>query len=240
MNTQRLDKIISTQLPLSRREARRDIKIGKVTVDGNVIKDFGYLADAENQKIEYNGQAVEYKKYIYIVMNKPQGIISASNDKSRQTVVDLVPENLRRAGLFPVGRLDRDTTGILLITDDGEFGHTLTSPKKNISKVYEALLDGEVSAEACGLFEKGIILADGTRCAPAALKPLNNCKALVKITEGKYHQIKRMFGVVGLGVNGLKRISIGGLRLPADLKEGECRELTMEEFDGIFKVFDKF
>jgi len=240
MNTQRLDKIISSQLLLSRREARRDIKIGKVTVDGVVIKDFGFLADVGKQRIEHNGQALEYKKHIYIVMNKPSGIISASNDKSRQTVVDLVPENLRRGGLFPVGRLDRDTTGILLITDDGEIGHTLMSPKKHIPKVYEVLLDGEVTEEMCRQFESGITLADGTLCAAASLKPIENGKALVRITEGKYHQIKRMFGVVGLGVNGLKRISIGGLSLPPDLKEGDCRELTLGEFDGIFKEFDKF
>lgn len=240
MDTQRLDKIISSQLPLSRKEARRAIKIGEVTVDGKVIKDFGYLADPQTQKIEYNGQALEYKKYIYIVMNKPMGIISASNDKSRQTVVDLVPENLRRAGLFPVGRLDRDTTGILLITDDGNFGHTLMSPKKHISKVYEVLLDGNVTEEMCLMFSRGITLADGTLCAPAELKILGECRTLIRIDEGKYHQIKRMFGVVGLGVNGLKRISIGGLRLPADLSEGESRELKQEEFDGIFKEFDKF
>ena len=240
MNSQRLDKIISSQLPLSRKEARRDIKIGKVTVDGRVIKDFGYLADPETEKIEHDGQALEYKKYIYIVMNKPQGIISASSDKSRQTVVDLVPQNLRRAGLFPVGRLDRDTTGILLITDDGNFGHTLMSPKKHISKVYEVLLDGEVTGEMIEQFKNGITLADGVKCAPAELKALQDCKALVRIDEGKYHQIKRMFGVVGLGVNGLKRISIGGLALPTDLSEGESRELKQEEFDGIFKEFDKF
>ena len=240
MNRQRLDKIISSQFPVSRKEARRDIKIGKVTVDGRVIKDFGYLADIDSEKIEYSGQAFEYKKYIYIVMNKPKGIISASSDKSRETVVDIVPENLKRAGLFPVGRLDRDTTGILILTDDGEFGHTVMSPKKHIPKVYEVLLDEVVTEEMCRRFEKGITLADNTVCAPAVLKPLGENKALVKITEGKYHQIKRMFGVVGLGVDGLKRISIGGLRLPDDLSEGESRELKKEEFNGIFKEFDKF
>lgn len=240
MNRQRLDKIISSQFPVSRREARRDIKIGKVTVDGEVIKDFGFLTDIESQRIEYMGQAVNYKKYLYLVMNKPKGIISASGDKTRQTVIDLVPENLRRADMFPVGRLDRDTTGILLITDDGEFGHTLMSPKKHIAKTYEVILDGEVTEEMCEIFNKGVTLADGTLCEKAELIPLESTKALVKITEGKYHQIKRMFGVVGLGVNELKRVSIGGLCLPVDLQEGECRELKQEEIDGIFKEFNKF
>ncbi len=235
MNRQRLDKIISSQFPVSRKEARRDIKIGRVAVDGKVIKDFGYLADIENETVEYMGQAVDFKKYLYLVMNKPKGIISASSDKTRETVVDLVPENLRRTGLFPVGRLDRDTTGILLITDDGEFGHTLMSPKKHIPKLYEVQLDGPVTENMCRMFKEGITLADGTLCAGAELIPMEENKALVKITEGKYHQIKRMFGVVDLGVNDLKRVAIGGLRLPDDLKEGCCRELKREEFDRIFK-----
>jgi len=237
MNRQRLDKIISSQFPVSRKEARRDIKIGKVSVDGKVIKDFGYLADIENETVEYLGQAVVYKKYLYLVMNKPKGIISASNDKTRETVVDLVPENLKRAGLFPVGRLDRDTTGILLITDDGEFGHTLMSPKKHISKLYEVQLDGQVTDSMCDMFKEGVTLADGTLCAGAELTPMKENKALIKIFEGKYHQIKRMFGVVGLGVNDLKRVAIGGLQLPDDLQEGCCRELTEEEFVKIFKDF---
>ena len=128
MNKQRLDKIISTQFNISRKDARRDIKIGKVTVDGKTVKDFGFQADPEAALIEYMGQALCYKEHLYLVMNKPRGVISASLDKSRETVVDLVPEPLRRQGLFPVGRLDRDTTGLLIITDDGDFAHSLLSP----------------------------------------------------------------------------------------------------------------
>ena len=152
-------------------------------------------------------------------------------------MVDLVPEHLRRKGLFPVGRLDKDTTGILLITDDGEFGHHLMSPKKHIPKTYEVLLDGKLLPEMCKSFESGIILADGTRCAPAVLEILSDKKALVTLREGKYHQIKRMFGTLGLPVEELKRISIGGLRLPDDIKEGDCRELSSAENELIFQDF---
>ena len=233
MNTQRLDKIISSQFNLSRREARRDIKIGKVTVDGNVIKDFGFLTSLDS-KITHNGQALEYKEHIYLIMNKPAGIISASTDKSRETVVDLVPEELRRKNLFPVGRLDRDTTGLLLITDDGDFAHKVMAPKKQIFKTYVAELDGAVTSEMCEEFKKGIVLADGSECQKAELTPIGDNSAIIKICEGKYHQIKRMFGVVGLGVNSLKRIAVGGLSLPEDLAIGECRELEEVQIVTIF------
>lgn len=235
MNRQRLDKIISSQFNVSRSIARRDVKIGRVTVDGAVVKDFGFLADTDSQKIEYMGQVLAYKKYLYLIMNKPKGVISASEDKSKKTVIDLIPENLRRQGLFPVGRLDKDTTGLLIITDDGDFAHNLLSPKKQIFKTYRALLDGDITEEMCDRFSEGIVLADGTACKKAELKRLDECNGEIKISEGKYHQIKRMFGVVGLGVIELKRVAMGGFWLPEDLPEGECRELTKCEIDAIFK-----
>lgn len=236
MNKQRLDKIISSQFNLSRREARRAVKIGEVTVDGTVIKDFGYQADIDSQKIQYQGNSMDYKEHLYIIMNKPKGVISASEDKQKETVIDLVPENLRRPTLFPVGRLDKDTTGLLLITDDGEFSHSLLSPKKNITKTYRAVLDGDITEEMCDLFSKGVVLADGTKCRKAELTRIGECKAEIKICEGKYHQIKRMFGVVNLGVNELERVAIGGLRLPEDLDYGQCRELEKGEIDNIISV----
>lgn len=238
MNRQRLDKIISTQFNISRRDARRAVKIGEVLVDGAVIKDFGYQADIDTQKIEYAGKALQYKEHLYIVMNKPKGVISASEDKHQKTVIDLVPENLRRPTLFPAGRLDRDTTGLLIITDDGDFAHNLLSPKKKIVKTYRALLDGEITEEMCRKFAEGIVLADGTQCQNAELKGLGNCMAEIKISEGKYHQIKRMFGVVELGVNELERVAIGGFKLPENLNIGECRELKKGEIDNIFGNFE--
>ena len=237
MNKQRLDKIISTQFNISRRDARRAVKIGEVTVDGAVIKDFGYQADVDAQKIEYCGKMMEYKKHLYIIMNKPKGVISASEDKRQKTVIDLVPENLRRPDLFPAGRLDRDTTGLLIITDDGDFAHNLLSPKKKILKTYRAELDGDITEEMIEAFAQGVTLADGTICRKAQLKRIGECVAEIKISEGKYHQIKRMFGVVGLGVNELQRIAVGGLFLPENLAVGECRELKKGEINNIFNDF---
>ncbi len=168
-------------------------------------------------------------------MNKPKGVLSASTDKKKQTVVDLVPESLKRNNLFPVGRLDKDTTGLLIITDDGEFAHNAISPKKEVFKTYEATLDGKVTEEMVESFSKGVVLADGTVCKKAYLKPLGNNRAEIKISEGKYHQIKRMFGTVGLGVNELCRTGFGTLSLPCDLTEGECKELSSREIQEIFE-----
>ena len=231
---QRLDKIISSQLNISRSVARTDIRVGKVFVDGQLVRDPSFQVDAEKSFIKHCGQAVGYKKYIYILMNKPQGVLSASDDKSRKTVVDLVPESLRRQNLFPVGRLDKDTTGLLIITDDGEFAHRVISPKKNVWKTYVATLDGEVTEPMCKAFAEGVVLADGKKCRPALLTPLSDNRAQIKISEGKYHQIKRMFGTVGLGVNSLERTALGGLSLPNELTYGECRELSNDELSSIF------
>lgn len=234
MKVQRLDKIISSQLNISRSVARQDIRVGKVFVDGVLVRDAGFNVDPEKSIIKHCGQAVNYKKYIYIIMNKPKGVISASDDRLKKTVVDLVPSSLKRTGLFPVGRLDKDTTGLLIITDDGEFAHRVISPKKNIIKTYIAQLDGEITEEMIEKFKKGIVLADGTVCRSAELKSLGQNYAKIRISEGRYHQIKRMFGVVGLGVQELERVALGGLYLPNDLSYGECRELENSEKDDIF------
>ncbi len=236
MNLQRLDKIIASQLNISRSIARTDIKRGKVTVNGIILRDVSAQIDPQNTEISYNGQPISYKKFIYILMNKPKGVLSASNDKSRETVVDLVPETLKRQNLFPVGRLDKDTTGLIIITDDGDFAHRVISPKKNILKTYLASLDGAVTDEMTEIFAKGVVLADGTVCKKAILTPLQNNKAIIKISEGKYHQIKRMFGTVGLGVNELHRMAIGGLTLPSDLNFGQSRELNVGEIEALFQL----
>ena len=234
MNSQRLDKIISSQLNIPRSMSRTQIHRGKVTVNGEVCRDPSRTVDADTAQITYKGQAVSYKKFVYLVINKPKGVLSASTDKNRETVIDLVPQSLKRANLSPVGRLDKDTTGLLIITDDGEFSHKVISPKSEILKTYEVTLDGEISKEVTEKFAQGIVLADGTKCKSAVLEILAHDKARVKISEGKYHQIKRMFGTVDLGVNELKRISIGAFTLPDTLKEGECREMTSEELKLVF------
>ncbi len=234
MGKQRLDKIISSQFNISRSEARASIRRGQVCVEGSTIKDFGALIDPEIQSVSLNGQSLDFKEHIYILLNKPKGVLSASSDKKRETVVDLVPPELSRNGLFPVGRLDKDTTGLIIITDDGDFAHNVISPKKEVNKTYIATLDGVVSNDMCEKFADGVVLADGTKCRKAKLEPLSERKARITIYEGKYHQIKRMFGTVGLGVNELHRVSVGGLVLPEDLECGKCVELDNNQIKLVF------
>ncbi len=233
MERERFDKIIANQFNISRKDARTAIRRGKGTVDGQVVKNPSALIDTVSE-IVFGGEKLEYKKFIYILMNKPKGVLSASNDKNRKTVVDLVPPEWRRNGLFPVGRLDKDTTGLLIITDDGDFGHRVITPNKNVDKTYIATLDGVITKEMVQKFADGVILADGTVCKSARLEALPENKARITISEGKYHQIKRMFGTVGLGVNELERRSIGGLYLPENLEQGNCRLLQVEEISLIF------
>lgn len=231
---ERLDKIIASQFNISRKDAKIGIRKGKASVDGQVLKNPAELIYPEIQKIEYEGQVLEYKKYIYLLMNKPKGVVCASSDKKSKTVIDIVPKKFSRNGLFSVGRLDKNTTGLLIITDDGDFAHNVISPNKDIFKTYIAELDGEVTEDMIEEFQKGVVLADGTVCKKAYLKPLGENRAQIRICEGKYHQIKRMFGTVGLGVNELSRVALGELYLPNDLTFGECRELLESEKNSIF------
>lgn len=234
LNKERLDKIISSQFNISRSEAKTCIRRGQVLVGGTVAKDYGMLVMPETEQIIFNGERLNYKKNIYIIMNKPRGIVSASTDKRRKTVVDILPEELKRSGLFPAGRLDRDTTGLLIITDDGDFAHRIISPKKKIKKTYIVWLDEDITPDICRKFSEGVTLSDGTLCAPAKLTRIDKNVAEITITEGKYHQIKRMFGTVGIGVNELHRKSVGGLTLPENITEGLSRELTEMEKNSIF------
>lgn len=229
----RIDKYLSVALGVSRSEAKILLKSGKITADGKTISK-PETKVSETAEVKNSDSVLKYKKYIYILMNKPEGILSASTDKKVKTVVDILPDNMKRAGLFPVGRLDKNTTGLLIITDDGDFGHKVTSPKSLIEKRYLAELDGAVKEEYVSAFEKGIILADGEKCMSAGLEILSDNNAVVTIREGKYHQIKRMFGVLGLGVNKLKRLSIGKLTLPEDLAKGEVIELDDMQIQKIF------
>lgn len=225
MSKSRLDKLISNQLLISRSVVRTGIYRGKATVNGEVLRDPSAQVDTD-WAVSFDGQSVSFKEHIYILIYKPRGVICATEDKSQKTVLDLLPENIRRRDLAPVGRLDKDTTGLLLITDDGAFAHDCISPKKKISKTYIATLDGDVTDEMCEAFAKGITLADGTLCRPAVLERIGDNLARIVITEGKYHQIKRMFGTVGLGVNALHRAAIGNLQLPHNMCEGDWIEMT--------------
>lgn len=225
MNIIRIDKFVSNQLNISRTQVKQIIRSAKVTVDGKIITNGDTKIDADTAEVFVDGQAVKFSKYVYIMLNKPKGVLSASNDKNRKTVIDLIPENMKRQGLFPVGRLDKDTTGLLIITDDGDYAHKIISPKNKTGKVYIAKLDGEITQNMINAFKEGITLADNSKCRPADLEIVEPNIARLTLYDGKYHQVKRMFGVFGLGVVELHRNSIGKLSLPDDMKPGECRFL---------------
>lgn len=235
---QRLDKLIASQSTLSRSETVRLIRSGRVTVDGAVCRDAARKVE-DTCAVAVNGEPVTYQKFVYLMMNKPAGILCVSRDPKAPTVLDLLPPALQRKGLFPAGRLDKDTVGLVLLTDDGDFAHRLLAPKKDIVKRYAVRLDGPITAEHCEQFAKGITLADGTLCRPATLTVLENGEqplAEIGITEGRYHQIKRMFGTVDRGVVWLKRLSMGPLVLDPTLKEGEARPITEKEWAELAKA----
>lgn len=227
----RIDKIIASQGQYSRSEVKKLVKSGRVTLDGRVIKSSDEKADPDKNIIAIDGKAVNYKKHIYIMLNKPQGVVSATEDRDHPTVIDLVPKGLRRDGLFPAGRLDGDTVGFVLITDDGDFAHEILSPKNHIMKTYHATLQRDLTQEDIDAFKNGIELKDGTLCLEAEVTAIDSDKpmAQVKICEGKYHQVKRMFAALGNKVLYLKRVKMGELSLDESLEEGQCREITPEE-----------
>ncbi|MBQ2827689.1 MAG: rRNA pseudouridine synthase [Clostridia bacterium] len=234
---QRIDKIISSQMNISRNDARSLIKGGSVSCDGSVVTDSAFKADAEKSEITVNGKPLFYKEHIYIMMNKPEGVVSATNDPKTKTVIDIVPESMKRKNLFPAGRLDKDTVGFMLITDDGDFAHRILSPSKHVEKTYVAHLRDVLSGEGKAILEKGAVLSDGTECMDARVRIIDDEGKKVEITirEGKYHQIKRMFASVGNEVVFLKRIAMGGLLLDNSLLPGECREISAEELEMIEK-----
>lgn len=229
---QRLDKIIASRTLYSRREVQDLMKKGLVRVNGISVRDRGTKIDDEKDSVSVNGEELKLEKYVYIMLNKPKGVVSATNDPKTKTVIDLVPDEYRGRNLFPAGRLDITTTGFVLITDDGDYAHRILSPKNHIEKTYEARLAESVTEQQLKAVAEGIILKDGTACLPAKLSVLEtgeNPLVEIKICEGKYHQIKRMFAAAGNGVIELKRTKMGGLPLDSRLAEGECRCLTQDE-----------
>ena len=232
MSKQRLDKIIASQGAYSRSEVKALVKAKRVLVNGVAVSDPGFKADPDTDEITVDGKKFGYSEFVYIMLNKPKGVVSASNSPNDKTVIDLLPGEMRRSGLFPAGRLDKDTTGFVLITDDGEFAHEILSPKNHIEKTYEARLAQPVDEKQLEMVADGIVLGDGTECLPAKLRVVedtDNPLVEIKIYEGKYHQIKRMFAAAGNGVIELKRTMMGALPLDDRLAEGECRRLTDEE-----------
>ncbi len=239
MPVMRLDKFFSSQEILSRKEVKACVKDGSICINGVPAASVEQRVDTQKDCVSYYGETVEYKPYIYLMLNKPQGVVSSTDDRKNPTVLDLVPPELYRSGLFPAGRLDKDTVGFVLLTDDGDFAHRILSPKNHIEKTYLARLDGTLTQEGIDLLADGVTLADGTECMGARVQVLEDgAEPLVKIVicEGKYHQIKRMFGVLGLGVNWLKREQMGGLRLDDNLPEGGCREILHNEVEKILSI----
>ncbi len=233
----RLDKILVSQGIAGRKEARELIKKGEVLVNGEPVKKPEYKFEPENCDITVKGQGLVYRKNIYIMLNKPSGVVSAVKDNLDTTVIDILPEEYRRKGLFPAGRLDKDTEGLLIITDDGEFAHKILSPKNHVEKRYIAELDKEIDGNVIKNFENGIVFADGTKCMPAKLKIIpesQNKKGLVTICEGKFHQVKKMFSVCGINVVHLKRISIGNLYLDSNLPIGSCKLMSKLDIESIY------
>jgi 16S rRNA pseudouridine516 synthase len=230
----RIDKMLANLGYGSRKEVKQLLKSGAVKIDDVIVKDAKQHVDTAKQVVTLNGEVIEYREFIYLMMNKPQGVLSATEDSVGETVIDLLELEDQVYEPFPVGRLDKDTEGLLLITNDGQLSHKLLSPKKHVPKTYFAVIDQEVTDEDVKAFAEGVTLDDGYETKPGELRILKSglrSDIELTITEGKFHQVKRMFEAVGKKVIYLKRISMGPLPLDETLELGEYRELTDEEVE---------
>ena len=232
----RLDKWIAEAAGLTRREAGRAIRSGTVAVNGIVVRKPEQKLDENTAAVALNGTPCSYRRFRYFLLDKPTGLITASKDSRQETVLDLFPPELRKLDIAPVGRLDKDTSGLLLLTNDGEFAHRVISPKYAVSKVYRATVEQPLDPDDPERFQNGLVLADGTRCLPAELRILGDFDCLVTVQEGKYHQVRRMLAAVGKPVLTLRRLSVGALKLEPGPGLGQYRELTEEELCIMFKM----
>lgn len=234
----RLDRFLSEMGVGSRADVKKQIRWGKVTVDGRCIRQPEFKMDEQSAVVTYKGMPVAYQKFSYYMLNKPAGVVSATADKKDKTVLDLIEGN-KRKDLFPVGRLDKDTEGLLLLTNDGELAHRLLSPKKHVDKVYYARVAGIVTDEDVKVFAEGMEIGDGDTAKPSVLKIVQSgeeSEILLTIQEGKFHQVKRMFHAVGKEVVYLKRLAMGTLTLDENLQPGQYRVLTDKEIDELCSV----
>ena len=235
----RIDKILANMGYGSRKEVKGLLKQGVVKIGDNIVKSPKEHVDLDNQVVSVNGEVVEYKEYVYIMMNKPPGVISSTEDSEHETVIGLLEYEDIIFDPFPVGRLDKDTEGLLFITNDGQLAHQLLSPKKHVPKKYFATIDGVVTEEDIKAFEQGVTLDDGYETKPGYLTILTSgqeSEIELVIMEGKFHQVKRMFEAVGKTVTYLKRLEMGPLKLDETLELGEYRELTDEELELLRSV----
>ncbi len=213
----------------SRSEIAKIIRQKRITVNGEVVKNPDFKVDITADEIRLDGDVVKFKKYAYIMVNKPFGVVSSTDDNRDKTVIDILPKKYKREGLFPVGRLDKDTVGLVILTDDGLSAHKRLSPKTHAEKVYYFETAEPVSSKTVSEMEYGVMLKDGYFTKPCKIKLLTDCSGEITLTEGKYHQIKRMFGAKGNKITFLERISFNGILLDKNLKRGECRYLTPQE-----------
>lgn len=234
---ERLDKVLSNLGYGSRKEIKQVVKKGLVKVNNEIVKDNGLQINPEKDEISINGEVIYYREHIYLMMNKPAGVVSATFDGRDETVVDLLDIDHQVFQPFPVGRLDKDTVGLLLLTNDGDLNHRLISPKFHVDKVYYAKIDKVVTDKDVVAFSKGVTLDDGYKCKEGKLEILSadedGSEVLITIQEGKYHQVKRMFEAVGKTVVYLRRMKFGGLDLDETLEEGQYRELTEDEVNHL-------
>jgi 16S rRNA pseudouridine516 synthase len=226
---ERLDKAFSSCKLYSRSEITKIIKQKRITVNGVIINDPSFKIDVNTDKILLDGKEVEFNKFVYIMLNKPQGVVSSTDDNRDKTVIDILPDSFKREGLFPVGRLDKDTVGLVILTDDGISAHKRLSPKTHAEKVYYFETAEEVSSEVVLEIEGGVLLKDGYKTLPCKINLLSKTSGEITLVEGKYHEIKRIFGAKANKITYLKRISFGGIILDETLPEGSCRYLTKEE-----------
>ena len=230
----RLDKYLADMGCGTRSQVKQEISKGRVTVNGTTVKRPEYKVDSASDQVCLAGEPVSYAKFEYYMLNKPAGVVSATKDPVEKTVLDLIDS--RRADLFPAGRLDKDTEGLLLITNDGELAHRLLSPKKHVDKVYYACIEGRVTDEDVALFDAGLDIGDDKPTLPAVLEIIRSdekSEILLTIKEGRFHQVKRMFHAAGKEVLYLKRLQMGSLKLDERLSPGEYRELTEEEVNAL-------
>ncbi len=239
MEKQRLDKIIASTGRFSRREVKALVRQGRVLVDGAPPRSAEEKADPEAAEILVDGERLGYRRYTWVMLHKPAGVLSATEDGRGATVLDLLPEELRRQGLFPVGRLDKDTEGLLLLTNEGGLAHDLLSPRRHVDKEYYVRTAGRLTEEDREAFQAGMVLDDGLRCMPAGLDILSageESEAHVTLREGKFHQVKRMLAQRGKPVLYLKRVRMGNLPLDPALSRGAFRFLTPEELESLRKA----
>ncbi|MBQ6134955.1 MAG: rRNA pseudouridine synthase [Bacilli bacterium] len=229
---ERIDKVLSNQTAYSRKEIKELIHAKRVRVNDRIVARGEEKIESETDHIYLDNQEIEVKKYVYLLLYKPKGYVSATTDSKEKTVLDLVPSNWSHRKLFPAGRLDKDTTGMMILTDDGAFAHNILSPKKHVQKTYEVEIDIPLTKEMEESFQKGVVLEDGI-CKPAKLDILDAYHAIVTLTEGRYHQIKRMFEKYHAKVLELKRIGMGKLFLPEDMKEYDIREISPKGLEQI-------